>query len=183
VWASLSLVWSHGRSYVRALPYRHVTCTERSSADYACQSAETCTYANNKGWRYEWYTCGAIVLVMSILRVTVIRLHETPKYLVAHGRDAEVVAGLQAIASKHGRPCSLTVEQLEACGLVKGGANQRFSLAEITGHIRGLFATRKIGLSTSLVWLSWTLIGLAYPLYNVFLPGKQVFRSHESPLI
>jgi hypothetical protein len=30
--------------------------------------------------------------------------------------------------------------------------------------------TRKMALSTTLVWLSWLLIGLAYPLYNVFLP-------------
>jgi hypothetical protein len=27
-----------------------------------------------------------------------------------------------------------------------------------------------MALSTTLVWLSWLLIGLAYPLYNVFLP-------------
>jgi len=37
-------------------------------------------------------------------------------------------------------------------------------------HLRGLFATRRLGISTSLIWFSWTLIGLAYPLYNVFLP-------------
>jgi hypothetical protein len=68
----------------------------RNVADYACADAATCTYANNKGWRYEWYTCGAIVLAMSVLRVTVIRLHETPKYLLSTGRDAEVASSLKA---------------------------------------------------------------------------------------
>ncbi|KZP19072.1 MFS general substrate transporter [Athelia psychrophila] len=60
--------------------------------NYSCTPAvETCTYANNKGWRYEMYTCGGLVLVMSILRITVIRLHETPKFLLGQGKDEQVV--------------------------------------------------------------------------------------------
>lgn len=50
------------------------------------------------------------------------------------------------------------------------GKKNRFSFSELGFHLQGLFATRKIALSTSLVWFSWLLIGLAYPLYNVFLP-------------
>ena len=34
----------------------------------------------------------------------------------------------------------------------------------------GLFANRRMGYSTFLNIASWSLIGLAYPLYNVFLP-------------
>lgn len=34
----------------------------------------------------------------------------------------------------------------------------------------GLFPNRRVGYSTFLNIASWTLIGLAYPLYNVFLP-------------
>jgi hypothetical protein len=44
-------------------------------------------------------------------------------------------------------------------------------------HLRGLFATRKLALSTTLIWLSWLLIGLAYPLYNVFLPTYLASRG------
>jgi hypothetical protein len=136
---------------------------------------------------------------MSIARVTVIRLKETPKYLVGEGRDAEVVETLQFIAKKYNRPCSLTLETMQACGVsevqgrrgsVSGHGKKRFSFGEVGMHIKGLFATRKMGLSTSLIWFSWVshalhpitpplfhqltdpqlLIGLAYPLYNVFLP-------------
>jgi hypothetical protein len=32
---------------------------------------------------------------MSIARITIIQLHETPKYLLSAGRDEEVVSGLQ----------------------------------------------------------------------------------------
>ncbi|KAJ5475717.1 hypothetical protein N7539_008004 [Penicillium diatomitis] len=154
--------------------------------NFSCAEAATCTRANNQGWRYVWYTSGALVFVLSILRITIIRLEETPKFLVSEGRDEEAVSVLQNIASKHNRPCSLTVERLEACGPTQsrsataGGLSKRlFSVGEVGGHFRGLFATRRMGLSTSLVWASWLLIGLAYPLYNVFLPSYLSSRGAQ----
>ncbi|KAF2131830.1 membrane transporter [Dothidotthia symphoricarpi CBS 119687] len=144
--------------------------------------AGPCTRANNQGWRYLWYASGALVFVMSIARITVIRLKETPKFLVGEGRDAECVETLQTIAAKYNRPCSLTLEQLTACGTLHRTQHTglaRFGIGDITMHLKGLFSTRKIGLSTSLIWLSWTLIGLAYPLYNVFLPAYLATRGAE----
>jgi len=156
-----------------------------------CTTVENCTYANNRGWRYIWYTSGALVFLMSVARVTVIRLKETPKYLLGEGKDAEVVETLQFIAHKYNRPCSLTLEKLDACGVTgvaKGQgrrasvshAKKRFSFGEIWAHFRGLFVTRRIGLSTTLIWFSWLLIGLAYPLYNVFLPSYLATRGAET---
>jgi hypothetical protein len=111
------------------------------------------------------------VLVLSILRVTVIRLNETPKYLLTKGYDREVVECFQKIAKKYNRPCNLTLEQLQACGQIQstyGGS--RYGFVEFWAHMKGLFQTKKLGLSTSLIWLSWTLIGLAYPLVRGLLP-------------
>lgn len=140
------------------------------SPEYLNCSDINCPKETNMGWRYVYFTGGAIVFVASVLRVTVIRLKETPKYLVGVGLDAEVVETLQDIAKKYGRPCSLTVEQLEACGVVQGAHGKyRFSVGEIVTHVRGLFSTKQMAYSTTLVWLSWTLIGLAYPLFYVFL--------------
>jgi len=131
-----------------------------------------------------WFANGAIILVMSLLRVTVLRLKETPKFLLGEGKDAEVVENLQSIATKYNRPCSLTLERLEACNALGDGgyglgshASSRFSFSEVGVHLRGLFETRRIGLSTSLIWFSWLLIGLAYPLYNVFLPTYLATRG------
>ncbi|KAI4127660.1 MAG: hypothetical protein LQ347_004516 [Umbilicaria vellea] len=151
-------------------------------ADYSCATAATCTKANNMGWRYLWFTCGAIVFMMSIARITVIRLKETPKYLLGEGKDEEVAKTLQWMAAKYSRPCSLTAAELTACGIVGTSKSTRgkFSINEIMVHLRGLFLTRKIGWSTTLVWLSWTLIGLAYPLYNVFLPQYLKSRGAET---
>jgi Major Facilitator Superfamily len=115
---------------------------------------------------------------MSILRVTVVRLKETPKFLVGEGEDEKVVEVLQGIAQKYNRPCSLTLERMQACNAlsperqtsVDANSKSKFSPSKVLIHLRGLFETKKIGLSTSLIWFSWLLIGLAYPLYNVFLP-------------
>ncbi|KAJ5707450.1 hypothetical protein N7488_007251 [Penicillium malachiteum] len=154
--------------------------------NYSCSDAADCTYDNNKGWRYVWYTSGAFVFVLSILRITIIRLEETPKFLLAEGRDEDVVRVLGNIARKYDRPYSLTVERLEACGTTTqrrtsgAGLTQRLiSPQEVIFHLKGLYATRKMGLSTSLVWFSWLLIGLAYPLYNVFLPTYLASRGAD----
>jgi hypothetical protein len=136
-------------------------------------SAPPCTKANNQGWRYVWYASGSLVFIMSILRISIIRLKETPKFLVGEGRDEECVETLLFIAKKYNRSCSLTLEKMQACGMLSTRASQgksKWGLGGVWGHIRGLYSTRRIGISTSLIWLSWTLIGLAYPLYNVFLP-------------
>ena len=49
-------------------------------------TAAPCTKHNNQGWRYVWYASGALVFVMSILRITVIRLKETPNSSLAKGK-------------------------------------------------------------------------------------------------
>lgn len=137
----------------------------------------------NQGWRYVWYANGALVFIMSILRITVIRLHETPKFLLGQGKDAEVADFMQGLAQKYNRTCSLTLEKLEACGPLTIGVSHgktRFSFGEFRAHIRGLFATKKLALSTSLIWLSWTLIGLAYPLFYVFLPQYLASRGAKT---
>lgn len=111
---------------------------------------------------------------MSMARVFVIRLKETPKFLIGEGKDAEALAVLQHIATKYNRPCSLTLEQLASCGTLATRSTQgksKWAPGAIGVHLKGLYATRRIGISTTLIWLSWTTIGLAYPLYNTFLPA------------
>ena len=136
-----------------------------------CPDAESCTRDNNWGWRYVLFTGGALVFVLSILRVTVVRLRETPKYLLGLGKDAEVIETFEFLAKKYNRPCSLTLEKLEACGSIQSAhRGNRASVGEMMIHLRGLFVTKKMAISTAMIWFSWTLIGLAYPLFQVFLP-------------
>ncbi|KAK0705536.1 major facilitator superfamily domain-containing protein [Lasiosphaeris hirsuta] len=143
-----------------------------------CKPDELCTMENNMGWRYVMFTSGALVFVMSVLRVTVIRLRETPKYLLGLGDDEKVVQTFQFLASKYNRPCSITVAKLGACGPAAGAhSKRRLSLNETMVHLRGLFSTKRIAISTLMIWLSWAMIGLAYPLFYVFLPSYLASRG------
>lgn len=133
--------------------------------------AVSCSKDDNWGWRYCLFTGGALVLVMSLLRVTVVRLRETPKYLLGMGEDEKVVETFHYLATKYNRPCSLTLGKLQACGTIRGVQDSKgYSLQKSLVHFSGLFSTKKIAISTLMIWLSWTLIGLAYPLFYVFLP-------------
>jgi hypothetical protein len=133
------------------------------------------------GWRYLFYTSGALVFILSIARVLVIRFHETTKFLLCQGRDEDVVKTLQDLASKHNQVCPLTLEQLQAHGPIHSThAQNRASLSEVAIHVRGLFATRTLALSTALVWFSWALIGLGYALYYVYLPEYLASRGSSS---
>lgn len=151
-------------------------------SDYSCSGTGVCDNSNNQGWRYLLYTSGALVFLMSIARVTVIRLKETPKYCLGQNEDDKVAETIQWMANKYNRPCSLTAEQLRACGQVQTsmGRKGKWSISEFTIHWKGLFLTRKLAISTSLIWFSWTLIGLAYPLYNVFLPTYLKTRGAQT---
>lgn len=127
------------------------------------------------------YTASALVFVLSVLRVTVIRLRETPKYLLGEGKDKLLVENFHYQATKYNRPCSITVEELVACGVVASAhGKSKASFGELIVHFRGLFATKSIGFSTVLIWLSWTLIGLAYPLFYVFLPSYLKARGADT---
>ncbi|KIY01102.1 uncharacterized protein Z520_02654 [Fonsecaea multimorphosa CBS 102226] len=149
--------------------------------NFSCAAtADICTKSQNMGWRYVYFTAGGVVLLMSLLRVTVIRFHETPKYSLCRNDDQYVVATLRMIAQKYNRPFTLTVEQLQGCGRVNTAhASTRFSFSELAVHYRGLFMTRRFGLSTALVWTSWALIGLAYPLFYIFLPEYLASRGAD----
>ncbi|ETS75931.1 hypothetical protein PFICI_12875 [Pestalotiopsis fici W106-1] len=152
-----------------------------SNPKYTCESVAACTKDNNMGWRYIWYGNGALVFVCSVLRVTVIRLRETPKYLLIKGDDAAVVEIFQEIAHKYHRPCRLSLDSLRSLGTIDStyGAS-RYSVGEFWAHIRGLFVTKKLAVSTLMIWLSWLLVGLAYPLFYVFLPDYLATRGAQT---
>lgn len=171
-----ALFWGIGQTIATALGYAFLP-------NNTCDSEDYCPSHINRGWRYVWYTNGSIVLAMAILRVTVIRLKETPKFLVANNRDAEAVAVLQHIATKYNRPCSLTLEQLLECGEIKSNAdyrnhfNLKGTLSLMFKHLKILFATSKATRSTILLFISWAFLGISYPLYSSFLPQYLATRG------
>ena len=138
---------------------------------FSCDSnIKPCNRANNMGWRYLHFTCGASVLILAVLRIAVVRLAQTPKWLVNQNRDEEVIKILSEIAIKYDRPLSLTLQQLKEPGNVRHTDKSAWSGIRMRHHYSALFETRKLAWSTTLVIAIWFVLGLSTPLYVVFLP-------------
>ncbi|KAI1173137.1 sugar transporter [Nemania sp. FL0916] len=146
----------------------------------------------DEGWRYFVATIGLVTFVMFLVRFGLFHLFESPKYLLSQGRQAEAVAVVHGIAYRNGKKTWLTEDVLDAvvdtddtddivrAAPVRASATSvlRQSLGEFSlGHIQPLFQTRKLGLTTALIWFCWASIGMGYPLFNAFLPQ---YLSHGS---
>ncbi|CAE6472477.1 unnamed protein product [Rhizoctonia solani] len=161
-------------------------------SNYSCEATATiCARKDNMGWRYFLIAMGGLMIVLWIIRFFVFRLYESPKYLMGRGRFEEAVQVVHAVAKYNGKPTSLTTEELETAGVsgtrqpdtatkhVEAGPPELDTTARAAlkrkfeqfngDHVRSLFATRKLAISTSLVIAIWAIIGLAFPLYNAFV--------------
>lgn len=125
--------------------------------------------------------------------------HSFPPLSVAKGRDAEAVATLKEVARRNGVTLGddvisvailrsaagqeASMDQVEEAktdgGLGAVFADMKhsasnFKLSNIKpdlSHVKPLFAgSWSLAYNTSVVILLWGMIGLAYPLYNAFLP-------------
>ncbi|KAI0715627.1 MFS general substrate transporter [Cerioporus squamosus] len=178
----LSIWWAVGQLVASLVAWPFI-------ANLSCTEAASCTREGNMGWRYFLWTMGALMMVLFGLRFFVFRMYESPRFLVGRGRDAEAVDVVHAVARFNGRTSSLTVDMLrEAEGVVvekaseamegkkarvvdasaRGALARKLSVVD-TGHVKALFATRKMAYSTSLLIVLWAFIGLAFPLYNGFV--------------
>uniref|UniRef100_D8QFD8 Major facilitator superfamily (MFS) profile domain-containing protein n=1 Tax=Schizophyllum commune (strain H4-8 / FGSC 9210) TaxID=578458 RepID=D8QFD8_SCHCM len=177
----MTVFWSLGQLFASMIAWPLI-------ANFSCStSSSTCTRASNMGWRYLLFTLGGTTLVLWAVRFFAFRMFESPRYLVGKGRDAEAVKVIHDIARYNGTEATLTVAELEgvrakgdeekggAGGVIDGETKAHEPVLTRTSvfrmeHMRGLFATPKIALSTSLLVVLWGLIGLASTLYNSFLP-------------
>lgn len=141
---------------------------------------ECCTKSSNMGWRYLNYTMGAFTFAMFICRFFFFHLFESPKFLLSRGRQREAVAVVRGIAFKNKTTTWLSEEILDAIGgNAEEASVQKLSTMEIIKRnadmfsmkrISPLFAHKRIGFNTALLWFCWTTIGMGYPLFNAFLP-------------
>lgn len=138
-------------------------------------------------------TLGGIALAMAVIRVFVFKLPESPRYLLSKGRDAEAVDVVNYIARYNGKPETLSLDMLMAIDdihpghIVKPreatvsqaatGPKRRSYKAIIKDNFkdfsphsyRKLFAGRKMAQHSSVSFLIWLTIGIAYPLYFAFI--------------
>lgn len=139
-----------------------------------------CDSATNRGWRYCWYVNSGIVMGAALLRLFVLKLEETPKFLISVGKDEEALMAVQKLAKKYNRTCSLTLQDLKDCGEIeqtyfdynnahsfREGLQQLYATTKV--NLRILFSNKLVIRSTSLILTSWLLIGISYSVFYNFL--------------
>ncbi|KAL8902605.1 MAG: hypothetical protein Q9207_004551 [Kuettlingeria erythrocarpa] len=146
---------------------------------------DPCTRSRNFGWRWFLITMGGFAMICFVLRFVVFTLYESPKYLMGKGKDAEAVAVVHKVAQKNGKTSSLSLADLEIHdegghqGVDAAAALKRkLEQVDLT-HVRALFRTKKLAYSTTLIMCIWAFIGLAFPLYNAFIPYTLASRGAE----
>ena len=118
---------------------------------------------------------GGLMLVLFVIRFFIFHLHESPKFLMGRGRDAEAVEVVHKVAAYNGTTSNLTLEmlrraeqnrpaspnddseksQISAMDTSKLGALHRILRGYGWDHITPLFKTRKLAWSTSLLIALW----------------------------
>lgn len=161
-------------------------------SNYSCVLLTDCHYDQNKGWRYFLFTLGGLTLLMFIARF-LFPVYESPTFYLARGQDEKAIESLQKIAKINRKHILLTIEDLRAVdddldlaedhkpakNELLASRIKKYNLL----HIRSCFGLRRLAISLVLVIFSWALIGLAFPLYNAFLPSYLESRgSATEPL-
>lgn len=155
---------------------------------HTCQEDEVCSRAKNMGWRYFLIAMGGVTLLMFAVRLLFFKVFESPKYHIGKGDDERAIQVLHEVARRNGRAeaCTLSIEDLKACEPegyvpeVSAASAVKRSLEDFNlSKTRALFATKRLALSTGIIMSVWGLIGLAYPLYNAFIPFILATRGAE----
>jgi hypothetical protein len=74
-----------------------------------------CTVDSNMGWRYTVIVLGCMTLAVFFLRYFVFTFHESPKFLLARGKEQEAIDVLHRIAKFNKQPAPvLTMEMFAA---------------------------------------------------------------------
>jgi hypothetical protein len=111
------------------------------------------------------------MFLLWILRFFMFHLYESPKYLMGRGRDAEAIEVVKKVAVYNGRAVTdvkVTEEDLKEVGkLDTSGAEGRIDTSVVgvvkrrvravfgAAHLEGLFKTKKLAYSTSLLVVIW----------------------------
>lgn len=128
--------------------------------------------------QYLLITLGALTLAFAFIRVVIFKMPEIPRYLLSKGRDAEAVDAVNFVARRNGKPEPLTLDMLQDIDAQLGltvnceEVGRALSRVEVMKDnfkdFKGveyskLFANKRLGLHTGLIWLIWLIIGM-HPL-------------------
>ncbi|VUC33006.1 unnamed protein product [Clonostachys rosea] len=137
---------------------------------FGCESGSTpatCPKEDNMGWRYLYITVGGLCLIMAAVRAFVLSTLESPRWLVSCGRVDEAVNVLNKIA---------TLNKANYAASADDFVRMEVSVTETKSFSENLQRAKRLVTGGKQIWLMtclalmWMLIGIAYPLYTIFLP-------------
>lgn len=176
MWQPIGVVAASGIAYGTAAKYRcdiKLPSCKAVAAGQAC-----CTPKSNMGWRYNFIVLGFATLLIFFLRYVVFKFHESPKFLLARGREAEAIEVLHRIAKfNKAPPPTLTMEMFAAIdemdnnsarGLV-GPAGPQSTAATTKVVVKGFakeVARIKGVFTNKLSCFIFILLGIAYMVNN-----------------
>ncbi|KAG1456332.1 hypothetical protein G6F56_006851 [Rhizopus delemar] len=120
---------------------------------------------DNSQWRTMLMVVSLITFCMLLIRSFLIKLPETPKFLMSQGKTDETIIVLQNIARVNGNQIDKKELQMAECEDEFEDQDEnieRGSLSELLGQ--------KWRRTTLLIWSIWTITSIAYTMFNVFLP-------------
>lgn len=202
----LSMWWAVGQVVASLISWAFIARYSSDCKDYTYDSAGNiigyCSRESNMGWRYAYFTLGAMMLFLWGMRFFVLPVYESPKYLCSKGSDAKAVEVVHKVAKRNGKTVHLTVEDLDRAAApyltpeekAKGDAAKGYSNWELLKmsvsqgtQMKTLFGTKRLAFSTTLIVLIYGIIGLAYPLFNqslgIFLRQKQAEIAGAAPSV
>lgn len=117
------------------------------------------------GWRYQYVLIGGLSLIAALIRIFVMRMEESPKWLVAMGRFDDAVVILKKMARVNRTSVDISPQDFQPIIVMTTAESHKASQFAL---IRRLFANRKLACSTSGILLLWMCKGIAYanPLFN-----------------
>ncbi|KAJ3067429.1 hypothetical protein HDU98_009353 [Podochytrium sp. JEL0797] len=161
----LSIFWPIGSVIGAAFSWWLIPAYSCVVVDGVCDSAE------NRGWRYVVASTSLLTMAMLVIRAFFIKMRESPKWLLTVGRTEEAVQILNELAAMNGKSVRVCVDDfVEAKSYGESTVSRTESFRDFVASLKSLFDTKRMAYLTVLVWALWCLIGMAYTMFNSFLP-------------
>ncbi|OAL54506.1 sugar transporter-like protein [Pyrenochaeta sp. DS3sAY3a] len=142
MWQPIGVVVASAIAYGTAAKWR---CdVDLPSCRAVAEGEACCTAASNMGWRYQVIVLGCMTLTIFFLRFFVFRFHESPKFLLSRGREAEAIEVLRKIALfNKAPPPTLTLEMFAAIDDIDSQASSSNAMLAPNAAQEGTAATTK----------------------------------------
>jgi len=139
MWQPVGVATASAISYGTAAKWR---CGPKLPSCKAVGAREACcTVSSNMGWRYNVIVLGCMTLAVFFLRYFVFTFHESPKFLLSRGREAEAIEVLHRIAKfNKAAPPTLTLEMFA----VIDEADSQFSGNTLSGQQNTTATTKRV---------------------------------------